>query len=185
MAQEGARPRVAVIEDLLRFLARWLAFHILDGDKRLARACLAMERGPALEQAKQIASQEMDQPYNVLAEAVLSMHEAMAARRLQLMKEATERRQAQARLRLADSVLRHRRSASPAPRAWSSRRMQPCTSASGRPRVRWSASRWARSNRHSRPVARSGTPSCTTAAGVARWRDGRGQLPPGHAVRHR
>lgn len=107
MAAQGRKPLGAVLEDVLSFLARWLVHHILESDKRLAFAALAVQRGCSVEEAKRVADQEMGGAMRLLIETVLSMYEDLTSRTLQLMREVVQRKQAEARLRLAGNVLEH------------------------------------------------------------------------------
>ena len=49
----------AAIDDVLSFLTRWLALHILESDQRLATVVLAVRSGKSREDAKVIAEQKM------------------------------------------------------------------------------------------------------------------------------
>jgi len=75
-----------VLEEILIFLTHWLAYHILESDKRAAMVVLAIQSGMSIEQAKQKTHQEMLGATGVLIDTVLSMYDTVAARTLQLMK---------------------------------------------------------------------------------------------------
>ena len=79
------KPVDKLCEEILAYLSHWLAMHILDA-------------------AKAKADQEMASMMEVLIETILSMYEALAAGTLQLMREITERKRTEERLRLAASV---------------------------------------------------------------------------------
>ena len=98
-AEENSRPLHDVLEDALSFLTHWLAFHILDSDKRMSRVVLAVQSGMSLEQARQQAHQDMSGAAEVLIETVLSMYDALSNRTLQLMKEVIERQKAEQKAR--------------------------------------------------------------------------------------
>jgi diguanylate cyclase (GGDEF)-like protein/PAS domain S-box-containing protein len=89
--EENSRPLHDVLEDVLSFLTHWLAFHILESDKHMAKVSLAVQSGASLEQAKQQAHQEMSGATEVLIKTVLSMYDALSRRTLQMMKEVIER----------------------------------------------------------------------------------------------
>lgn len=89
--EENSRPLHDVLEDVLSFLTHWLAFHILESDKRMSKVVLAVQSGKSLEEAKQQAHQEMGGAAEVLIETVLSMYDSLSSRTLQLMKEIIER----------------------------------------------------------------------------------------------
>jgi hemerythrin len=44
-AEEGVKPSRTVIEDIVSFLTHWLALHIIESDKRMAKAVLALREG--------------------------------------------------------------------------------------------------------------------------------------------
>ena len=103
--EEGSKPLDEVIEDILQFLTHWLAHHILDSDKRLAKALRAIESGLTLDQAKKRADQEMSGSMEVLIETVLSMYDTLSSRTLDLMRETTERKQTEKALRESEAKL--------------------------------------------------------------------------------
>ncbi len=98
------KPIDKLCEEILAYLSHWLAIHILDADKRIAKVILSVQAGFSLDEAKAKADQEMVGLMEVLIETILSMYEALAARTLQLMREINERKRAEERLRLAASV---------------------------------------------------------------------------------
>ena len=104
-SQESSRPRHEVVENILSFLTHWLAFHILESDKRMAKVALAVQSGMSLDMSKKQAEQEMSGAMKVLIETVLSMYDNLSARTLQLMKEVIERQKAEAKLRLAANAM--------------------------------------------------------------------------------
>ena len=57
--EEKNKPLETVLEDVVSFLTHWLAIHILENDKRMAKVVLAIQSGMSLEQAKQQAIQDM------------------------------------------------------------------------------------------------------------------------------
>ena len=97
--EENSRPLHDVLEDVLSFLTHWLAFHILESDKRMAKVSLAVQSGASLEQAKQQAHQEMSGATEVLIKTVLSMYDTLSRRTLQMMKEVIERQKAEQKAR--------------------------------------------------------------------------------------
>jgi diguanylate cyclase (GGDEF)-like protein/hemerythrin-like metal-binding protein/PAS domain S-box-containing protein len=97
--EENSRPLHDVLEDVLSFLTHWLAFHILESDKRMTKVVLAVQSGMPLEQAKQLAHQEMSGAAEMLVETVLSMYDSLSSRTLQLMKEVIERKKAEQKAR--------------------------------------------------------------------------------------
>ncbi len=60
LEDEGnGKPIGEAIENIRSFLTHWLAIHILESDKRMAKVVLAVQLGMFLEQAKQQANQDM------------------------------------------------------------------------------------------------------------------------------
>jgi len=90
-SEEQTRPLEKVVEDILRFLTHWLAYHILDSDKRMAKTVLAVQEGLPLEQAKLRANEEMSGSMQIMIETVLSMYDHLSSRTLDLMRERNER----------------------------------------------------------------------------------------------
>jgi len=95
---EGAKSQNEVVENLLSFLTNWLAFHILDSDKRMAMVVVAMQSGMTLEKAKQHVTRGSSGSMRALIGANLSMYNQLSRRTLQLMKEVNERKALEERL---------------------------------------------------------------------------------------
>jgi diguanylate cyclase (GGDEF)-like protein/hemerythrin-like metal-binding protein/PAS domain S-box-containing protein len=93
-----------VIEEVLSFLTQWLAFHILDNDKRMAKAVIAIQNGATLEEAKHLSENEMTGAMKVLISTVISMYDSICNRTVQLMREILERQKIEAKQRLAANV---------------------------------------------------------------------------------
>ncbi len=93
--EEGEKSLDKVIQDIVTFLSKWLAYHILDTDKRMAKTIQAMESGKSLEEAKAIANEEMSGSMRVLIDTVLNMYEGISVRTVELMREKVRRRQAE------------------------------------------------------------------------------------------
>jgi len=93
-----------VIESVLSFLTQWLAFHILDNDKRMAKTIQAIQNGSTLEQAKTESEGEMTGAMKVLIATILSMYDSICNRTVQLMREILERQKIEAKQRLSTNV---------------------------------------------------------------------------------
>jgi diguanylate cyclase (GGDEF)-like protein/hemerythrin-like metal-binding protein/PAS domain S-box-containing protein len=93
-----------VIENVLSFLTQWLAFHILDNDKRMSKIVFAMQSGKTFEEAKSQSDEGMTGAMKVLIETILSMYDSICSRTVQLMKEILERQKSDAKQRLSSSV---------------------------------------------------------------------------------
>jgi diguanylate cyclase (GGDEF)-like protein/hemerythrin-like metal-binding protein len=98
-------PSQEVVEASVKFLIRWLAFHIIDDDKRLALVVQAMQAGKSLEQAKIQADRKMRGSVRLLIETVLKMYDGLSTRTLELMRERRARMIAEQELREANNRL--------------------------------------------------------------------------------
>ena len=97
-------------DDLFGYLTRWLAFHILDNDKRMALATLRMDDGEPIEQALLAADQEMTGALALLIRTVLDMYGELSANTIELMRQKLARQRAEDKLRdtsklMADQAL--------------------------------------------------------------------------------
>ncbi|MCW8916104.1 MAG: bacteriohemerythrin [Magnetovibrio sp.] len=96
-----------VVEHVVMFLIRWLAFHIIDSDKRLAIIVRALEQGANLEEAKRISQDEMSGSARVLIDTVLKMYNNLSSRTLDLMRERIARMKVEKQLKEANQQLAH------------------------------------------------------------------------------
>ncbi|MGB5965795.1 MAG: bacteriohemerythrin [Sulfurimonadaceae bacterium] len=92
---DSNKPLDDVIHDIVSFLSKWLAYHILDTDKRMAKAVHALESGASIEEAKMQANDEMSGSMKVLINTVLDMYDNLSNRTLDLMREKALRKQAE------------------------------------------------------------------------------------------
>ena len=99
------KPLQDIIEDIVKFLIRWLAFHIIDDDKRLAIVVEAKKEGYSIEEAKNIADKKMNGSIRVLIETILSMYDNLSSRTLKLMRERNARIEAEKELKAANKKL--------------------------------------------------------------------------------
>ena len=104
-AHQTDRPYDAVIEDIVGFLTHWLALHIIESDKRMAKVVLALPSGLSLEQAKELANQEMTGATRALIDTVMGMYDNLATRTIQLTREISRRVKADAELQAAQEEL--------------------------------------------------------------------------------
>ncbi len=84
-----------VIQDIVFFLSHWLAYHILEADKRMAKVVLALQSGATLNEAKKRADNEMSGSMKLLVNTVLTMYDSLSSRTLSLMREKALRTQAE------------------------------------------------------------------------------------------
>ncbi len=106
-------PDEVLAEELLGFLARWLASHILESDRFMAYAVKAMQAGLSLEEAKQQAKLEMGGTTRALIDIILSIYASLSTNTLKLMRELAEHRrdkealvEAKASLEASQSLLK-------------------------------------------------------------------------------
>lgn len=102
---ENSKPAGHIIEELLSFLTRWLASHILETDRYMAMLVLAMQAGEPLESAKKVASQKMSGTMRVLIDIILSTYGNHVTNTLHLMREINERKQAENALIISHKAL--------------------------------------------------------------------------------
>ena len=115
---ESERSLDSVIEEIVTFLTHWLALHIIESDKRMAKVVLALPSGISLEQAKELANQEMAGATRVLIDTVMSMYDKLANQTVALTREINRRVKAEAELRaLQAELIRLRDEATAANRA--------------------------------------------------------------------
>lgn len=91
-------PESAPVERLVGFLSHWLAYHILDMDRRMAMVVRAVQAGTPLAEAKL-------QTDRTMSRAVLGTHDILSARTLQLMKEVVQRKRIEGELRAQKEYL--------------------------------------------------------------------------------
>lgn len=94
-----------IVEQVIKFLIRWLAFHIIDSDKRLAIAVDAIKNGSSIEDAKKIADRKMSGSMRVLIETILTMYDGLSSRAIELMRERHLRIQTEHKLKQANRLL--------------------------------------------------------------------------------
>ncbi|MDH5553559.1 MAG: diguanylate cyclase, partial [Nitrosomonas sp.] len=95
-----------VIEGIVRFLIRWLAFHIIDNDKRMAFVIQHIKEGKSLEEAKSISDKKMNGSIRLLIDTVLTMYDSLSSRSLDLMREKHKRHNAEQKLNKTNLQLR-------------------------------------------------------------------------------
>ena len=99
--EENIKSLDVVIEDIVKFLTHWLAFHILEADKRMAKVVLALHSGISLQQAKEIADREMAGATKLLIDTVMSMYDKLANTTVRLTREINARKKIETELQLA------------------------------------------------------------------------------------
>ncbi|WP_075186469.1 GGDEF domain-containing protein [Teredinibacter haidensis] len=99
------KPFREVIEDVVRFLIRWLAIHILDDDRKLALVVKGIQQGLDIEAAKQQAEEKMEDSINVFTDTVLGVCNSLSSRALELMRERLRRQEVENELKQANAEL--------------------------------------------------------------------------------
>ncbi len=97
-AREGGNDLNDACESIIKFLIRWLAFHIIDSDQRMAIVIRKVDAGVSLDDAKDIADKEMRGSHQLLVDTVLSMYDSLSSRTLDLMRERIERQRTEKKL---------------------------------------------------------------------------------------
>ncbi len=101
--QSGQRPFQAVLDDLFAYLTQWLAYHILDNDKRMALAIMAIDAGKSIADARLDADAQMRGATATLIQTVLAMYQTVSAQAIELMHEKLERQHALQALQASES----------------------------------------------------------------------------------
>ena len=104
--QDSNKPIDEIIEGIVKFLIRWLAFHIIDNDKRMAFVIQNMQAGLSLEEAKIVSDKKMSGSIRVLIETVMTMYDSLSSRTLDLMRERHKRKKVEEELHDANQQLR-------------------------------------------------------------------------------
>lgn len=76
-----------IIEELLSFLTRWLATHILENDRYLAGLVLSIQSGASFKDAKIFAKERLGGEAKVLVELIISIYDNLSVNTLSLMRE--------------------------------------------------------------------------------------------------
>ncbi|MFA6061323.1 MAG: EAL domain-containing protein [Gallionella sp.] len=95
-----------VVEEVLAFLTRWLAAHILESDRYMAMVVLAMQSGMSAESAKLHAGEQMRGATRALIDIILAIYESLSANTLHLMRELAENHVNEEVLRTSEERLR-------------------------------------------------------------------------------
>lgn len=98
-------PLRGVVEKIVKFLIGWLAFHIIDSDRRMAIVVEGVESGKRLPEAKQAADERMSGSFRILIDTILAMYDGLSSRTLELMRERIQREEVEQQLRDANRKL--------------------------------------------------------------------------------
>jgi signal transduction histidine kinase len=103
-AEENIKPLDDVIEDIVKYLTHWLAFHIMESDKRMAKVVLILFTGASLELAKELANQEMTGVARILIDTVMTMYDRLANSTIRLTREINKRKKIEEELQQAKEL---------------------------------------------------------------------------------
>ena len=84
-----------IVQEIVAFLTHWLAYHILDSDKRMAFVAKQVILGAPISEAKDYADKAMSGMMKTLIDTVLNMYDSLSVRTLDLMREKALRKQAE------------------------------------------------------------------------------------------
>ncbi len=97
-----------IIHDIVTFLSKWLAYHILDRDKRMAKAIYYIKSGLTPAESQKIVNQEMSGSMKILIDTVLTMYERLAVHSMDIMREKILRKEAENQLIILNNELIHK-----------------------------------------------------------------------------
>lgn len=104
-SEQARKPALKMVEEILSFLTRWLAAHILESDRHLAAIVLALQSGMTFQQAKIHANEQMSGAHKLLIDIILSIYESLSTNTLHLMRQLNQHQQDQAfLLKLSQAV---------------------------------------------------------------------------------
>lgn len=90
-----------VMDELLAFLTRWLASHILESDRYMAAVVQALQSGLPMAAAKGWAHDSLKGSSRTLIDIILAIYASLSTNTLHLMQELAEHKTAEAQLRVA------------------------------------------------------------------------------------
>ena len=93
--EKSSKSHDEMLLGIVRFLTHWLAHHILDSDKRMAKVVLALPRGISLALAKEAANEEMTGTTKVLIETLMTMYDRLADGAVMMSREIHRRQKAE------------------------------------------------------------------------------------------
>ncbi|MDO6440718.1 EAL domain-containing protein [Marinobacter sp. 2_MG-2023] len=95
MYRSSNEPEEKVMGGLFDYLTRWLAFHILESDRRMALTAKALERGVPMSEAKREVDGQLSGSVSVMVSAFLEIYGKLSASTIQLMREKMARLRAE------------------------------------------------------------------------------------------
>lgn len=95
MLRQSKESQENVLADLFDYLTRWLAFHILESDRRMALTATAVRAGTPLKEAKDKADSELSGSVSLMVSALLETYGTLSSSTIELMQEKMARQQAE------------------------------------------------------------------------------------------
>jgi len=87
ISEQDVKPLSELADEALGFLAKWLASHILDTDRRMAYITFAMQDGLNIKEAKVQAEDKMSGSSRLFIDIILSIYSTLSSNTLKLMRE--------------------------------------------------------------------------------------------------
>lgn len=85
--QQDIKPLNELADSALKFLAKWLASHILESDRYMSHVVFGLEEGLSIYEAKEYAKEKMSGSSKILIEIILSIYSTLSENTLRLMRE--------------------------------------------------------------------------------------------------
>lgn len=90
--EKSTKPLSELTNEILGFLVKWLASHILDTDRHMAYIVLGLQDGLNMDDAKSQAKQKMGDSNRLLVDIILSIYIILSSTTLNLMRELKSHR---------------------------------------------------------------------------------------------
>lgn len=103
--QSNNSDTIEEVGSLIHFLIKWLAFHIIDSDKRMSLMVEALKTGASEKDAENFANKEMSCYYNAFINTLLMMYEELSLNAIYLIHEHRARLKAESKLIILNNKL--------------------------------------------------------------------------------
>ena len=97
--EEGSKPSGELLEEVLAYLTRWLASHILENDHYMVLVLKALQSGMSIQDARIQATEQRRGSIQTLIDIILSIYEKLSSNTLNLMRELAEHKDDEERLK--------------------------------------------------------------------------------------
>jgi len=105
-ADQAQKTQADNTEDVLDFLVRWLAAHILETDRHMAHVVLAIQSGLSVEDARSHAQSQMSGTNRAMIDIILSIYGTLSRNTLHLMRELVEHKHVETKLKESEEIFR-------------------------------------------------------------------------------